>query len=38
MKNQLKRCNGNDFSLTFKVGLNCLMNKDSLILSLKFDW
>ena len=38
MINQLKRCNGTDFSFTFKLGFNCLINRDSLIFRLKFDW
>ena len=38
MVNQLKRSNRTDFSFTFKVGFNCLMNKDPLIFGLKFDW
>ena len=35
MENQLIRCNGTGFLLTFKVGLNCQVN---IILRLKFDW
>ena len=35
---QLKRCNGTDFSFTFKLGFNFLINKDSLIFRMKFDW
>ena len=31
-------CNVTDFSFTFNVGFNCLMNKDSLIFRLEFDW
>ena len=34
MKNQLKRGNGVDFSLTFQVSFSCLVNKDSFILRL----
>ena len=35
---QLKRCNETDFSFTFKLGFNFLINKDSLIFRMKFGW
>ena len=38
MKKSIKRCNGIDYSFAFKVGFNSLVNKDSLILCLMFDW
>ena len=38
MINQLKRCIGIDFSFTFKLGFNCLINTDSFIFRLRFGW